>query len=91
MIDLIDVNEDVICLINLVKSIKNIFEYDSSVLLKVKSIWKQWYYDELKEYVHYVPVENDFSDLNERIQWCIDNNDKCEEITKNAKQFVINA
>jgi hypothetical protein len=64
--------------------------YSGSVLLKVKSIWKQWYYDELKEYVHYVPVKNDFSNLNEQIQWCIDNNDKCEQITKNAKQFVIN-
>ena len=37
MIDLIDVNEDVICLINLVKSIKNIFEYDSSILVQVES------------------------------------------------------
>jgi len=63
--------------------------YSGSVLLKVNSIWKQWYYDDLKEYVHYVPIENDFSNLNEQIQWCIDNNDKCEEITKNAKEFVL--
>jgi hypothetical protein len=63
--------------------------YSGSVLLKVKSIWKQWYYDELKEYVHYVPIENDFSNLNEQIQWCINNNDKCEEITKKAKEFVL--
>jgi hypothetical protein len=63
--------------------------YSGSVLLKVKSIWKQWYYDELKEYEHYIPVENDLSNLNEQIQWCIDNNEKCEEITKNAKKFVI--
>jgi hypothetical protein len=64
--------------------------YSGSVLLKTKSIWKQWYYDELKEYVHYVPVENDFSDLNNQIEWCIQNDEKCKEITKNAKQFVLN-
>jgi len=63
--------------------------YSGSVLLKVNSVFKQWYYDELKEWIHYVPIENDFSDLNEKIEWCIHNNDKCIEITNNAKQFVI--
>ena len=63
--------------------------YSGSVLLKQKSVWKQWYYDDLIEYVHYVPIANDFSDLNEKIQWCIDNDDKCKEITKNSRKFVI--
>jgi len=63
--------------------------YSGSVLLKQKSAWKQWYYDELIEYVHYVPVANDFSDLNEQIQWCMDNDDKCKQITENARQFVL--
>jgi hypothetical protein len=63
--------------------------YSGSVLLKTKSIWKQWYYDDLKEWIHYVPIENDFSDLNDKIQWCIENNDKCYEITLNAKKLVV--
>lgn len=63
--------------------------YSGSVLLKVKSTWKQWYYDELKEWVHYVPVENDFSDLNEQIEWCNNNESKCLEIIRNAKDFVV--
>jgi hypothetical protein len=63
--------------------------YSGSVLLKVKSVFKQWYYEDLKEWIHYVPVENDLSDLNEKIYWCIHNNEKCIEITNNAKQFVI--
>ena len=62
--------------------------YSGSVLLKQKSVWKQWYYDELIEYVHYVPVANDFSDLNEQIQWCMNNDNKCKEIANNARQFV---
>jgi len=63
--------------------------YSGSLLLKVKSTWKQWYYDELKEWVHYVPIENDFSNLNEMIEWCEQNENKCLEIIKNAKRFVI--
>jgi len=63
--------------------------YSGSVLLKVKSKWKQWYYDDLKEWIHYVPVENDFSDLNDKIEWCIHNDSECERIVENAKQFVL--
>jgi hypothetical protein len=64
--------------------------YSGSVLLKTKSKWKQWYYDELKEWEHYVPIENDFSDLNDKIEWCIHNEEKCIKITENAHQFVFN-
>jgi len=64
--------------------------YSGSVLLKVKSLWKQWYYDELVEWEHYVPINNDFSDLNEKIDWCINNDDKCKQIIIKAKDFVDN-
>jgi len=63
--------------------------YSGSVLLKTDSLWKQWYYDKLSPWVHYVPIKNDFSDLNEKIQWCISNDEKCKEISKNARQFVV--
>jgi hypothetical protein len=63
--------------------------YSGSVLLKTKSKWKQWYYDDLKEWVHYVPIENDFSDLNDKIEWCIHNELDCERIVENAKKFVL--
>jgi hypothetical protein len=63
--------------------------YSGSVLLKTKSKWKQWYYDDLKEWVHYVPVENDFSDLNDKIEWCIHNEEECERMVENARQFVL--
>ena len=58
-----------------------------SVVLLVKSKWKIWYSDLLEEYVHYVPVEKDLSNLKEQIQWCRDNNDKCEQIVINAREF----
>lgn len=62
--------------------------YSGSVLLKCKSVWKQWYYDDLKEYIHYVPVANDFSDLNQKIEWCKLHDKECQEITRNAIDFV---
>jgi hypothetical protein len=63
--------------------------YSGSVVLKQESIWKQWYYDKLKAWEHYIPIKNDFSDLDEIIEWCIRNDDKCEKIAANAKNFII--
>lgn len=56
-----------------------------SVIIKSNSAWKQWFYDEYLPWVHYVPVEDDFSDIQEKFQWCEANQDKCETIIKNAK------
>jgi hypothetical protein len=44
----------------------------------------------LEPYVHYVPLKDDFSDLDEIYQWCLDNDDKCKEIVKNANKFMDN-
>ena len=41
----------------------------------------------LKPYIHYVPIKEDFSDLKEVIEWCLNNNEKCEEIIKNANEY----
>lgn len=59
----------------------------NSVLLIVKSEWKMWYTDMLKEYIHFVPVKEDLSDLLEKIKWCRNNENKCKEIASNAKRF----
>ena len=63
--------------------------YSGSVLLKPESIWKQWYYDKLQPWVHYVPINNDFSDLNEKIKWCKEHEDECKKIVQNARNFVL--
>jgi hypothetical protein len=63
--------------------------YSGSVLLKTDSKWCQWYYDEFREWEHYVPIQNDFSDLNQKIQWCIENEEECIRITENAHKFVL--
>lgn len=62
--------------------------YSGSVVIKQKSIWEQWYYDELKEWVHYVPVNNDFSNLDIIIKWCLDNDNICKQIAENSRKFI---
>lgn len=42
----------------------------------------------LKPYVHYVPLRDDFSDLDEVVEWCRANQEKCKEITKNATEYM---
>jgi Glycosyl transferase family 90 len=46
-----------------------------------------WYFDLLKPYHDHVPVNADLSDLEEKIRWCRDNDDKCREIGQHAKEF----
>ena len=58
-----------------------------SVILLVNSGWKMWYSELLKPYVHYVPVDNDLSDIYDKIKWCKNNDEKCKEIVSNAKKF----
>lgn len=58
-----------------------------SVVLLVKSSWKIWYSDMLVPYKHYVPVNEDLSDLMSQIQWCKDHDQECQEIVANAKEF----
>lgn len=58
-----------------------------SVILLADSEWRVWYKHMLKPWVHYVPVKADLSDLIDQIQWCRNNDSKCQVIVKNAKEF----
>jgi hypothetical protein len=42
----------------------------------------------MEPFVHYVPVENGFSDLDVVIEWCRSNKEKCIEIGTNAKSLI---
>lgn len=39
-------------------------------------------------YYHYIPIKNDFSDIEDQIKWCNDNPNKCKEISLNAKKYI---
>ena len=59
-----------------------------SCVLKVVSNWRQWYYDYLRPWQHYVPIRNDLADLEERIEWCLGNDESAREIAENGRKFA---
>jgi len=58
-----------------------------SVILKTDSCWKQWFYDQYKEWTHYVPIKDDFADLQEKFNWCESNQAACETMIENCKKL----
>ncbi len=62
--------------------------FSNSAVIKQDSDQIQWFYRALEPFVHYLPVENDFSNLPEQIQWARENDDKMKCISKNATEFV---
>lgn len=64
--------------------------HSNSVVLKQNSDYIQWYYSLLKPYVHYIPFANNTEDLIEKIQWAIDNDEKAEQMVKNANEICAN-
>jgi hypothetical protein len=63
----------------------------NSVILMKPPTFESWLMESyLQPYVHYVPLNNDFSNLDEIYQWCLNNDDKCKQIIKNANLFMNN-
>ena len=52
--------------------------------------FEEWYYQFLKSYVHFIPLRNDLSDLEEKYIWAINNKDEVDKIAKNAQHLAIN-
>jgi hypothetical protein len=59
-----------------------------SCVLKVVSNWRQWYCDYLRPWQHYVPIQNDLADLEERVEWCLGNDEGAREIAENGRKFA---
>ncbi len=55
-----------------------------SLILRVESEYTSWLDHILKPNVHYIPVKKDLSDLVEKIEYCIRNDDKCRKIAQRA-------
>ena len=58
-----------------------------SVVLLQDSKYRVWFRKYLKEYVHYIPIKEDLSNLYEQIRWCREHDAECKEIAKNALEF----
>lgn len=57
-------------------------------VLLVDRKYKEYFYEYLKAWEHYIPVSEDLSDLIEKTQWCLNNYDEALKIAENAYQFA---
>jgi len=56
-------------------------------LLLVDRPHKEFFFEHLKEWEHYIPVKRDLSDLVEKTKWCVDHEAESNRIAENAFQF----
>lgn len=63
--------------------------FTNSLLFKPNSPWIQWYYNDLKPWIHYVPVRADLSDLIEKIQWALAHDLEAKLIAENTRTFAL--
>ena len=54
-----------------------------------QSGFRQWYYDALQPWVHYVPMRADMADLIEKIEWCRAHTEECRAIAKAGQAFAL--
>lgn len=59
-----------------------------SLVFKPESKYFEHFYQDLEPYVHYILVQEDLSDLVEKIKWAQENDEKAKEIAKNGQRFV---
>ena len=48
----------------------------------------EWWYIYMEPWVHYIPLEEDLSDLKDKINWARDNDEKVKEIVANGNALV---
>ncbi len=61
----------------------------NSIAVMPKPTFETWFMEgKLIADVHYIKIKDDFSDLEARLNYFIDNPEKCLEIIRNARSFV---
>lgn len=61
----------------------------NSVAMKVDSPCIQWFYNALKPYVHYIPIQSRLEDFLEKLEWAKSHDIECRKIAENATAFVV--
>lgn len=60
----------------------------SSLLINVESDYRQWYYEDLVPWRHFVPVKKDLSDFLELYDWISNNDGQVQNIVSNANNAM---
>jgi hypothetical protein len=59
-----------------------------SLIIRIKSPYIHWLDSLLKDGKHFISVKEDLSDLAEKIDWCLNNDNKCKKIADTSKNFA---
>lgn len=62
--------------------------YSNGLLMKQQSNKVQWYYDQLLPYVHYLPIAEDFSNLQQQYDWAESHQAEVIAMTRNANKLA---
>ncbi|XP_060090433.1 protein O-glucosyltransferase 1 isoform X1 [Heteronotia binoei] len=61
-----------------------------SLVFHVGEDWQEFFYAQLKPWVHYIPVKSDLSNVRELLQLVKENDDIAQEIAERGRQFIMN-
>jgi hypothetical protein len=64
------------------------YHLTSNSVILYTGLFLDWFIGVLEPFVHYVPVKFDYTDLEEKVQWLRENDDKARQITRNAKALT---
>ncbi|XP_061571656.1 protein O-glucosyltransferase 1 [Cololabis saira] len=59
-----------------------------SLVFHVGDEWQEFFYPQLKPWVHYIPVQQDLSDVRELLQFVKDNDAVAKEIATRGQEFI---
>ncbi|XP_078732599.1 protein O-glucosyltransferase 1 [Lampetra fluviatilis] len=60
-----------------------------SLVLHVGDDWHEFFYQQLRPWVHYVPVQQDLSDVREVLEFVKNNDDVAREIAERGQKFIL--
>jgi hypothetical protein len=63
---------------------------NSVIIMKCPTVESWLMESKLEPWVHYIPLDDDLQNLDDIYEWCLNNDDKCIEIVKNANLFMDN-
>jgi hypothetical protein len=69
-------------------NLKTVLLSNSVCIMPIPTVSSWFMEDHLVPYQHFIPVRQDFEDLEEKYNWCLNNLDACEKISKNATVFM---
>lgn len=70
-------------------NLKWVLSSNSCVLMALPIKCCTWLMEDvLRPYVHYVPIKDDLSDLEEQYNWCMKNLEICNKIAQNGKKYI---